>query len=362
MNVRLRVQRGWSIPASILLLALAACNSPTNPSVSGLVLTVDPGGIPASGGTVTVSATVTGANNAPLPSVEVQFTTTAGTLSAPKASTDHEGIARVQLTSPGPATLTARANNTETRLDVPLDVLIALELTPAAPRRFEPFRVNITTTSGGQPVSGQLVLDLGDGTVKDLGEVNGETSASHSYGEEGTYTLSATLRRGANETKKTQTLKVEGFGTGADQIDPRLITWLSPATTNISDWPATSTVTNVSINGSTVCLDHTKAGQWPPVSIDDNPPNIEANILIVVNVDGKWYGGGFDWLGTGRTCKTVDPSEYGVDQIRVPPLDGSWHGPRSGEEVGLLISSPSSNRIPVRSVNERTNIVLVRWP
>ncbi len=118
----------------------------------------------------------------------------------------------------------------------------------------------------------------------------------------------------------------------------------------------------MSINGSTVCIDHTKAGQWPLVSIDDNPPNIEANILIVVNVNGQWYGGGFDWLGAGRTCKTVDPSEYGVDQIRVPPLDGSWHGPRSGEEVGLLISTPSSNRIPVRSVNERTNIVLVRWP
>ena len=362
MNVRLRVQRGWSIPASLLLLALGACNSPTSPSVSGLVLTVSPAGIPAGGGTVVISATVTGANNAPLPSVEVQFTTSAGTLSAPKASTDTEGIARVQLTSPGPATITARANNTETRFDVPLDVLIALELSPAAPRRFERFTVNIRATSGGQPVTGNLMLDLGDGTIREFGDVDGEASTEHSYSEEGTYTVSATFKRGANETKKSETLKVEGFGPGADQIDPRLITWLSPATTNISDWPATSVVNSVSVNGSTVCIDHSKAGQWPLVSIDENPPNIEANILIVVNVDGKWYGGGFDWLGGGRICKTVDPSEYGVDQIRVPPLDGSWHGPRSGEEVGLLISTPSSNRIPVRSVNERTNIVLVRWP
>ena len=362
MNARLRVQRGWSIPASLLLLALAACNSPTSPSVSGIVLTVSPAGIPASGGTVVVSATVTGANNAPLSNVEVQFATSAGTLSAPKASTDNEGIARVQLTSPGPATVTARANSTEARLDVPLDVLIALELTPAAPRRFERFTVKINATSSGQPVQGNLVLDLGDGTTREFGEVSGEATTTHAYNNEGTYTVTATLRRGSNETKKTQELRIEGFGPGADQIDPKSITWLSPATTNISDWPATSIVQNVSVNGSTVCLDHTKAGQWPLVSIDENPPNIEANILIVVNVDGRWFGGGFDWLGGGRTCKTVDPSEYGVDQIRVPPLDGSWHGPRSGEEVGLLISTPSSNRIPVRSVNERTNIVLVRWP
>jgi hypothetical protein len=54
--------------------------------------------------------------------------------------------------------------------------------------------------------------------------------------------------------------------------------------------------------------------------------------------------------------------EIGRDQIRVPPLDASWPGPRSGDLIGLLVSTPSSDRIPVRSVNERTNIVLIRWP
>jgi hypothetical protein len=54
--------------------------------------------------------------------------------------------------------------------------------------------------------------------------------------------------------------------------------------------------------------------------------------------------------------------EYGRDQIRVHPLDHTWPGPRSGDEVGLLVSTPSSDRIRVRTLNERTNIVLVRWP
>jgi hypothetical protein len=147
-----------------------------------------------------------------------------------------------------------------------------------------------------------------------------------------------------------------------DQIDPRTIEWLTPASTNVSGWAVTSTITGVSINGDDICINHTKSGQWPLVSIDGNPPNIEGNPMIVVKRDGKWYGAGFDWFGEGRTCKHMPRYEYGRDQIRVWPLDGSWPGPGSGEEVGVLVSTPSSDRIPVRSVNERSNIVLVRFP
>lgn len=151
-------------------------------------------------------------------------------------------------------------------------------------------------------------------------------------------------------------------GAGVDQIDPRSIRWLSPASTDVSGWRITSQVTSVQINGDTICINHTKAGQWPLVSIDGNPPNIEGNPMIVVNIGGQWYGAGFDWFGQGRTCKHMPKHEIGRDQIRVAPLDASWPGPQSGEMVGFLVSTPSSDRIPVRSVNERSNIVLVRWP
>lgn len=149
---------------------------------------------------------------------------------------------------------------------------------------------------------------------------------------------------------------------GGDQIDPRQIRWLSPASTDVSGWAITSQVTSVEIDGDRICINHTKSGQWPLVSIDGNPPNIEGNPMIVVNIGGQWYGAGFDWFGAGRTCKWLPPHEYGRDQIRVAPLDASWPGPRSGDTVGLLVSTPSSDRIGVRSVNERSNIVLVRWP
>lgn len=149
------------------------------------------------------------------------------------------------------------------------------------------------------------------------------------------------------------------FSSAADQLDLRQITWLG---TDVGAWKITSTLGSVEIDRDRICLNHSKAGRWPLVSIDENPPNIEGNPMIVANIRGRWYGAGFDWFGEGRTCKNMHPEEYGRDQIRTAPLDASWPGPQPGELVGLLVSAPSSQRIRVRSVPERSNIVLVRWP
>ena len=150
---------------------------------------------------------------------------------------------------------------------------------------------------------------------------------------------------------------------GGDQIDPRSISWLSPASTDVSGWPITSTVIEVVQYADTICVNHTKAGQWPLADVfhDGNGANIEGNIMIVAQVNGRWYGSGFDWLGEGRTCKHMPADEYGRDQIRVWPMDASWPGPRPGDRVGFLVSTPSSDRNPVRTVNERSNIVMITY-
>ena len=120
-------------------------------------------------------------------------------------------------------------------------------------------------------------------------------------------------------------------------------------------------MTDVVQSGDQICVNHTKAGQWPLADIFGTGPVIEGNIMIVAQFSGKWYGAGFDWLGQGRTCKTMPANEYGRDQIRVYPMDASWAGPRAGDQVGLLVSTPSSDRIPIRTVDERSNIVVVTW-
>ena len=340
---------------------VGACSS-NSPTVAELTLTSEPSGFPENGGDVLLIATVLTTGGAPIAGVEVRFTTSGGTLSADRAGTDQEGIARVRLAATQPVTVRAQVEDRQVELAIRPQTVIELNLNPAQPGRNQLVNIEVTLRTSGQDGSGLVSLAFGDGSTADLGQVNGRATTTHRWTTDGTYDLVATLREGTVETRQTRRIEVRGFGPLDDHIDASQVTWLSPATTNVSDWAITSEVRNISISGSTVCIDHSKAGAWPEVSIDDNPPNIEANIAIVVNVDGKWYGGGFDWLGDGRICKTVDPSEYGRDQIRVAPLDGSWHGPRSGETVGLLITTPSSNRIPVRSVNERTPIVLVTWP
>jgi hypothetical protein len=346
--------------ALAMAIAFGAC-SPLEPSVAELSISANPATVSSAGGEIVLTATVRQSDGAPVTNVFVHFTTTAGSLSDESVKTDPEGIARVRLTATESTTIRARAQGKAIDIVLPVQNF-ELTLTPAQPGRNQLTTIHIRLGAAGQTVSGNLTIDFGDGQTADLGMVTGEATTQHAWRDEGAFTMTVTLRQGAAESRSTTQVEVSGFSPLSDQIDARLVTWLSPATTNVSDWAITSEIRSISIDGSTICIDHSKSGQWPLVSIDDNPPNIEANIAIVVNVDGQWYGSGFDWLGEGRICKTVDPSEYGVDQIRIPPLDHTWPGPRSGETVGLLITTPSSNRIPVRSVNERTPITLVVWP
>jgi hypothetical protein len=131
---------------------------------------------------------------------------------------------------------------------------------------------------------------------------------------------------------------------------------------DVSDWKITSQVTDVSIDPRTICVYHTKAGQWPTADIFGVGIPIEGNMVFVGNIGGQWYAASIDWLKPGVVCKGMTAEEIGVDQVRVPPMDASWPGPQKGDKVGLLMTTPSSNRIYMRTINERTNIKLVIWP
>ncbi len=365
--------RPGAIGATLLVLVAAvACEKPTQPGAPALTLRLaaQPALLPAAGGQTTLTATLLTAAGIPVSGAAVTFTATAGTLSAAEATTNEAGVATVQLTSTRPAKVTATAKTgriasflESPTLDVQItvDTALTMEVSPASPRRGDLVTIAITATSGGQPVAGTLVVALGDGETRNLGTVTGGATLTHTYRNQGTFAIVATFTRENRQHTRTAQVEVRGFAPGVDQIDPREITWLSQVSTDVTNWAITSTVTGVDQGGDNVCVYHTKSGQWPLVSIDNNPPNLEANMLIVVNIGGRWYGAGFDWLRPGQTCKNLTAVEYGRDQIRAAPLDASWPGPRRGDEVGLLVSAPSSNRVPVRSVSERSNIVRVIW-
>ena len=152
----------------------------------------------------------------------------------------------------------------------------------------------------------------------------------------------------------------------ADELDLSAVIWLHA---DISGWAQTSTVTNVQISSRDICVEHTKAGQWPPYGgpgTEIGGKRGEGNPWVFAKINGQWYGGTFEWLGVGQECKEILPSVANIGaHVKVPPLgrpDGSaslWV-PKSGEVVGFAMSTPARNNLS--TTNERTNVVLVTWP
>ncbi len=143
-----------------------------------------------------------------------------------------------------------------------------------------------------------------------------------------------------------QAAPTTGGSGGSDAISPGSIRYLHA---DVSSWPVTSSL-SVSIGGGTVSMPYDKANVWPAVG------GLNANPWIIVNVDGQWTAGTFEWFRKGQTSKPMKVVEGG--HIKVAPLNN--FRPVSGETYGWMVSSLA--RDGKRTVNERTNIVMARWP
>jgi hypothetical protein len=165
-------------------------------------------------------------------------------------------------------------------------------------------------------------------------------------------TLVARLRAGGAAAASNAAGVSQVSGTGAtatgDQIDVSQVKWLHA---DVSGWKQTSTVTDVDISSKSVSIEHTKAGKWPHFG------GAEGNPWVFVNRGGRWYAATYEWLRPGQTKKYVTAADIGAHTKR-EPIE-SWQ-PQPGELVGFMVSTPA--RTGGRTVNERSNVVLTRWP
>lgn len=155
----------------------------------------NPASVPASGGTVAISASVTGGatanDNNPVPGVPVSFSTTAGTLSSTTAITDQNGIAQVTLTTDRKATVTASAGAaTPATVDVTANpaASVTLAVSPASPGVGQPVLLTVTPAADTTP---NVVVDWGDGSSSSLGTVRSAQTVGHSYRNPGSYGITA---------------------------------------------------------------------------------------------------------------------------------------------------------------------------
>lgn len=156
-------------------------------AVDTVILGANPSSVPATGGTVTLLATVTGAAGQGLGGVTVTFVTTAGQLSSGVATTDASGQARTMLTTSAAASVTASAGTkTSATASVTVQAVIlpvtatlgavADAVVSGVGHRWT-FTANVTAGAGA-PQPSSFEWTLGDGTGV---TTNGNTTA-HVYG------------------------------------------------------------------------------------------------------------------------------------------------------------------------------------
>lgn len=337
--------------------------------------------LPSGGGDAEVLATVSASNGALVAGAPVTFTTSAGTLTTSEVVTNDRGEARTTLRTSTTATVRAAVLGLEaiTSIRVRLDVTVRIAATPSEPTAGESTTLSVTLASSDSSATrGRLRFLFGDGQVRDMGNVAGSATTAYTWAKEGGYNVSAEFTDSDGfVTRETIRVNVKAVpvvtpptptpnpnpnptpnpppGGGGDELDLSKVTFLH---NDVSRWRITSKVTDVSISRSEICVDHTGAGRFPTSQFGTIA--VEGNVWILAQFNGRWYAATYDWLRPGQVCKGVTGGELGPDQIRIAPMDASWPGPRSGETVGFMVSTRA--RDDVSAGEERTNVVLVRWP
>jgi len=152
-------------------------------------------------------------------------------------------------------------------------------------------------------------------------------------------------------------------------VDLKKVLWVKGA--NIAGWAETSRITAVRIGNGQICVEHTKLGQWPPVPFFGDPGTFAegnfgfcANTKYMANGDGRdqWYCAAAFWNRPGQSCKS-ETAETLRDTWYLPTEEPmhSWI-PRAGELFGIYMTTPARFWPDMRTTDERTNVLLMRWP
>jgi hypothetical protein len=146
-----------------------------------------------------------------------------------------------------------------------------------------------------------------------------------------------------------------------DQIDLSTVTVvLGPG--NIASWPVGARVTNAYANSGEVCVDHPGLSTWPSTIFFDDPAElVQGNQWMFAFIGGRWYGGSARWFRPGQACKGIsnDPFAGTFYMDAAEPLRS--YVPRPGDTIGLMSSTPNRFYPSMRTSDQRTNVVLVRF-
>jgi len=147
-----------------------------------------------------------------------------------------------------------------------------------------------------------------------------------------------------------------------DMIDPGTVQVVG-GSPDVRDWPITAALTRLEFLPTDVRVDFTKRdgrGRWPDVVPPGWDGPIQWTLWAVIKVDGQWFTTGCiefwnDREGVGGPFSAARQDWY----YFVPEMH---HQPGPGEQVGFFVAAGDQRRKDVRSVIERSNIVLLTVP
>jgi PKD repeat protein len=169
-------------------------------AAGGLSLRANPAIVPSTGGSAEIIATVVDTGGNPLRGAAVTFSTTFGTLSTAAAISDSAGEARTQLNTNVEAKVTARVGGGSSaptgEVTVQARSVPTVTLTASNNGVGE---VGIPTIFTLEPPAAatsnairEVIVNFGDGTVRNLGSLLARTTVAHDYNRPGIYTVTAT--------------------------------------------------------------------------------------------------------------------------------------------------------------------------
>jgi hypothetical protein len=133
-------------------------------------------------------------------------------------------------------------------------------------------------------------------------------------------------------------------------FDINKVKWLHK---NISKWPETSLLKNVSISANRISFSNSKGEFWPAVVAYGVMVN--ANLWCFVEIKGVWYGATFEHLRPDQQNKVIGfkgiPSHTKASPIKDFKL-------RSGDIIYTMTSGLARNPAHT-NIQERSNIVAV---
>ncbi len=348
----------------------------TSGEVAHVAIKAQPESLPAGGGGVDLYARVTSAAGAPVAGAPVTFSATSGTVSPSTAiASDQSGIAKARLTTSSSATVTVKvheAQSAQTKVTVREPVSVDLSVSPDEPTEDEAATFTIEVSNGAK-AQGSVKISFGDGKSENLNVGKSSIEVTHVYKDPGGFNVTVVYSGPDSPDVKVTirvTVKAKGTpppptpdpdpdpdppddppdnGIPGDDINLSQVNWLH---TDVSDWDVTSKITDITLDLPPLCIEHTKSGNWPVKG------GTEGNPWVFAKIDGQWYAATYEWLKPGQTCKNIRADTLGP-HTKKEPLE-SWV-PRSGELVGFMVSTHArdSTRGPKQ---ERSNVVLVRWP